>query len=49
MERLDGLSEEEIDTSDVPPLTDEDFARSEWHFPASARSGAAPPAEEEQT
>ena len=39
-ERLDALSDEEIDTSDIPPLTDEDFARSEWRFPAAARSAA---------
>ncbi len=34
-ERLDALSDEEIDTSDIPPLTDEDFARSEWRLPAA--------------
>ena len=39
-ERLDALSDEEIDTSDIPPLTDEDFARSEWRFPAPARSAS---------
>lgn len=33
-ERLDALSDEEIDTSDIPPLTEEDFARSEWRLPA---------------
>ncbi len=43
-ERLDALSDAEIDTSDIPPLTDEDFARSEWRFPASARSNSAVPA-----
>ena len=32
-ERLDALSDEEIDTSDIPPLTDEDFARSGWRLP----------------
>lgn len=36
-ERLDGLSDEEIDTSDIPPLTDEDFARSEWRLPAALK------------
>ena len=40
-ERLDALTDEEIDTSDIPPLTDEDFARSEWRFPVSSRSGAS--------
>ena len=39
-ERVDALSEEEIDTSEIPPLTDADFARSEWRFPASASSGS---------
>ena len=39
-EHLDALSDEEIDTSDIPPLTEEDFARSEWRFPAAARSVA---------
>ena len=42
-ERLDALSDEQIDTSDIPPLTDEDFARSEWRFPATARSGQPAP------
>ncbi len=36
-ERLDALSDEEIDTSDIPPLTDEDFARSEWRLPAAMK------------
>ena len=43
-ERLDALSDAEIDTSDIPPLTDEDFARSEWRFPASASSRSVIPA-----
>ena len=37
--RVDALREEEIDTSEIPALTDEDFARSEWRFPASLRPG----------
>ena len=32
-ERLDALSDEEIDTSDIPPLTEEDFVRSTWRLP----------------
>ena len=34
--RLDALADEDTDTSDIPPLTEADFARSEWRFPASA-------------
>jgi uncharacterized protein (DUF4415 family) len=34
-ERLDALADEEIDTSDIPPLADEDFARSEWRLPSA--------------
>jgi uncharacterized protein (DUF4415 family) len=36
-ERLDALADEEIDMSDIPPLTDEDFARSEWRLPAALK------------
>jgi len=39
--RVDALSEAEIDTSEIPSLTEEDFARSEWRFPAAARSAAS--------
>ena len=42
--RVDALSDEDIDTSDIPPLTEDDFARSEWRFPASVRSGSTTPA-----
>ena len=42
-EGLDALSEDEIDTSDIPPLTEEEFARMQWRFPA--RFGAAKPAQ----
>jgi hypothetical protein len=28
--RVDALTEEEIDTSDIPPITDEQFSRSRW-------------------
>lgn len=34
-ERLDALSDAEVDTSDIAPLTEEDFARSEWRLPAA--------------
>ena len=37
-ERLDALSDEEIDTSDIPPLTDKDFAQSEWRLPSASKS-----------
>ena len=33
--RLDSLSEEEIDTSDIPPLTEEFFNKSRWRKPVS--------------
>lgn len=33
--KLDALSESEIDTSDIPPLTDEFFNKSRWWKPAS--------------
>lgn len=41
---MDALTDEDIDTSDIPAMTEEDFARSGWRFPASARSGIAAPA-----
>jgi hypothetical protein len=28
--RVDALTEAEIDTSDIPPITDEQFSRSRW-------------------
>jgi uncharacterized protein (DUF4415 family) len=31
--RIDSLSDEEIDTSDIPPLGDEFFARAQWRMP----------------
>ena len=36
-ERLDALSDEQIDTSDVPALTDEFFAKAEWRTPAALK------------
>ena len=32
--RIDQMTDEEIDTSDSPPLDDEFFARAEWRMPA---------------
>ena len=32
-ERLDAMTDEEIDTSDSPPLTEEFFARAVWVMP----------------
>ena len=43
-ERLDAMTDEDIDTSDIPPMTEEQFARSEWRFPSSTQAGLAPPA-----
>lgn len=36
-ERLDALSDTEIDTSEIPPLTEDNFARSEWRLPAALK------------
>ena len=33
--KLDALSEEEIDTSDIPPLTEDFFNKSRWWKPES--------------
>lgn len=32
-EKVDSLTEEEIDTSDIPPLTEEFFSKSRWWEP----------------
>ena len=34
-EKVDALTEEEIDTSDIPPLTDEFFIKSRWWKPVA--------------
>lgn len=39
--RVDALSEDEIDTSDIPPLTEDELARMQWRFPASAHAVTA--------
>jgi hypothetical protein len=31
--RIDRMSDEEIDTSDIPPLNDEFFAKAHWRMP----------------
>lgn len=31
--RIDAMPDEEIDTSDIPPLDDEFFARAQWRVP----------------
>jgi uncharacterized protein (DUF4415 family) len=33
LEELDALTDEMIDTSDIPPLTEEFFAKAEWRMP----------------
>lgn len=34
-EKVDSLTEEEIDTSDIPPLTEEFFGKSRWWKPSA--------------
>ena len=36
-EKVDSLTEAEIDTSDIPPLTDEFFSRSRWWQPVTLK------------
>jgi uncharacterized protein (DUF4415 family) len=31
--RIDSMTDEEIDTSDIPPLDDQFFARAQWRMP----------------
>ena len=33
MERLDAMTDDMIDTSDIPPLTDKFFATAKWRMP----------------
>ncbi len=40
-ERLDALTDDEIDVSDSPPLTDEFFARAKWLMPGEAAKADA--------
>lgn len=34
--RIDAMSDEDIDTSDIPPLTDEFFSKAKLRMPSSA-------------
>jgi uncharacterized protein (DUF4415 family) len=34
LERLDAMTDDEIDTSEVPPLTDKFFASAKWRMPS---------------
>ncbi len=36
--RIDQMTDEEIDTSDSPPLDDDFFARAEWRMPEKKRA-----------
>ena len=38
-ERLDALTDEEIDTSDSPPLSEEFFANAKWLMPGESAAG----------
>lgn len=31
--RIDAITDEQIDTSDIPPLSEEFFAKAQWRFP----------------
>ena len=31
--RIDSMADEEVDTSDIPPLDDEFFAKAQWRMP----------------
>jgi uncharacterized protein (DUF4415 family) len=39
--RIDAMSDDEIDTSDIPPLTDEFFAKAKLRMPSSPLSTVA--------
>lgn len=43
-ERLDTLTEEDIDTSDSPALTEEFFAKAQWLMPGQSASAKTPSA-----
>ena len=38
-ERLDALTDDEVDTSDSPPLTEKFFARAQWRQPGERLPG----------
>ena len=39
--RIDAMTDEEIDTSDIPPLTDEFFAKAKLRLPTSSNATVA--------
>jgi len=41
-ERVDALADEQIDTSDVPPLDEEFFSRAKWRIPPGHATVAVP-------
>jgi uncharacterized protein (DUF4415 family) len=41
--RIDAMTDDDIDTSDIPPLTDEFFARAKVRMPASKVSAVSVP------
>lgn len=41
-EKVDALTEDDIDTSDIPPLTEEFFSKSRWRSPISSLSVLVP-------
>ena len=45
--RIDAMTDEEIDTSDVPPLDDQFFAKAEFRMPAAELSVVAVPCDAE--
>ncbi len=40
-DKIDAMSDEEIDTSDIPPLTDEFFAKAKVRMPSSSLATVA--------
>lgn len=41
-EKVDSLTEEDIDTSDIPPLTEEFFSKSRWWKPVKSSNVLVP-------
>ncbi|WP_017747708.1 BrnA antitoxin family protein [Scytonema hofmannii] len=41
-DKVDALTEDEIDTSDIPPLTEDFFSKSHWRKPVSSPSILVP-------
>jgi uncharacterized protein (DUF4415 family) len=40
--RVDALTDEQIDTSDIPSLSEEFFAKAQWRMPEQPRTVAVP-------